>query len=156
LRSVRRLSDPGSVEHRFVGCLFTTDSPTLFYFYFIMHQESESFIKTSIHWVTSFLLSYILRYVSFTEVDSVCRVVFREPMHLCTCVEGGDLGSMFVLETQKIMFRGKNPKPSLSFLEYTVYDTRVPVHNLICLHLPVRFKTCQITVSSKTDEKIII
>ncbi len=40
----------------------------------------------------SFLLSNIFRYVSFTEVDSVYRVVFREPIHLCTCVseEGGD------------------------------------------------------------------
>ncbi len=45
-----------------------------------------------IHWVVSFLVSYILRDVSFTEVDSVCRVVLRDPMHLCTCVseEGGN------------------------------------------------------------------
>ena len=33
---------------------------------------------------TSSLLSYTLRYISFTEVDSVGRVVLREPMHLCT------------------------------------------------------------------------
>ncbi len=41
---------------------------------------------------TSSLLSYTLRYVSFAEVGSVCRVELREPMHLCTCVseEGGD------------------------------------------------------------------
>ncbi len=41
---------------------------------------------------TPSLLSYTLRYVSFTEVVRVCRVAFREPMHLCTCVseEGGD------------------------------------------------------------------
>ena len=47
---------------------------------------------THIHWVESFLVSYILRDVSFTEVGNVCRVEFREPMHLCTCVseEGGD------------------------------------------------------------------
>jgi hypothetical protein len=32
------------------------------------------------------LLSYTLRYVSFEEVGSVCRVPFREPMHLCRCV----------------------------------------------------------------------
>ena len=40
----------------------------------------------------SFLLSYILRDVSFAEVGSVCRVALREPIHLCTCVieEGGD------------------------------------------------------------------
>ncbi len=39
-----------------------------------------------------FLLSHILRDVSFAEVGSVCRVALREPMHLCTCVseEGGD------------------------------------------------------------------
>jgi hypothetical protein len=47
---------------------------------------------THIHWVESFLLSYKLRDVSCTEVDRVCRVALREPMHLCTCVseEGGD------------------------------------------------------------------
>jgi hypothetical protein len=41
---------------------------------------------------TSSLLSYTRRYVSFTEVGSVCRVAFREPMYLCTCMseEGGD------------------------------------------------------------------
>ena len=45
------------------------------------------------HWAVPFLLSCILRDVSFAEVGSVCRVVaLREPMHLCTCVseEGGD------------------------------------------------------------------
>ncbi len=30
----------------------------------------------------SSLLSYTLRYFSFTEVDSVCRVSLREPIHL--------------------------------------------------------------------------
>ena len=41
---------------------------------------------------TPSLLSYILRYVSLTELDTLCRVGFRDPMHLCTCVseEGGD------------------------------------------------------------------
>ncbi len=41
---------------------------------------------------TPSLLSYTLRYVSFGEVGSVCRVPLWEPMHLCTCVseEGGD------------------------------------------------------------------
>ena len=40
---------------------------------------------------TPSLTSYTLRYVSFGEVN-VCRVEFREPIHLCTCVseEGGD------------------------------------------------------------------
>ncbi len=42
---------------------------------------------------TPSLLSYILRDVSFTEIDRVCRVVMREPIHLCTCVsEEGDDG----------------------------------------------------------------
>jgi hypothetical protein len=54
---------------------------------------------------TPSLLSYTLRYVSFAEVDSVCRVTLREPMHLCTCVskevgdregagEGGDASNV--------------------------------------------------------------
>ena len=45
---------------------------------------------------TPSLLSYKLRYVSFAEVGSVCRVALRKPMHLCTCVseEGGDGGKL--------------------------------------------------------------
>ncbi len=54
---------------------------------------------------TPSLLSYTLKYVSFVEVDSVCRVALREPMHLCTCVseefgdrdgagEGGDASNV--------------------------------------------------------------
>jgi hypothetical protein len=41
---------------------------------------------------TPSLLSYILRYVSLTELGTLCRVGFRNPMYLCTCVseEGGD------------------------------------------------------------------
>ena len=41
---------------------------------------------------TPSLLSYILRYVSLAELGTLCRVGFRNPMHLCTCVseEGGD------------------------------------------------------------------
>ncbi len=44
------------------------------------------------HWVVSFLLSYIRRDVSLTEVDSVCRVALQEQMNLYTYVseEGGD------------------------------------------------------------------
>ena len=40
----------------------------------------------------SSLLSYTLRYVSLTELDTLCRVGLREPIHLCTYVneEGGD------------------------------------------------------------------
>jgi hypothetical protein len=51
-----------------------------------------------------FLLSYTLRYVSFVEVDIVCRVELREPMHLCTCVseEGGD-GEAACSETPSLL-----------------------------------------------------
>ncbi len=38
------------------------------------------------------LLSYTLRYVSLSELVTLCRVGLRDPMHLCACVseEGGD------------------------------------------------------------------
>ena len=38
------------------------------------------------------LMSYTLRYVSLTELGTLCRVGLRDPMHLCACVseEGGD------------------------------------------------------------------
>ncbi len=41
---------------------------------------------------TQCLFSYTLRYVSLAELDTLCRVGFRDPMHLCTCVseEGWD------------------------------------------------------------------
>jgi hypothetical protein len=60
------------------------------------------------HCVVSFLLSCILRDFSFTEVGSVCRVAFREPMHLFTCVsEEGD--------------NGEDPSPETpSLLSYTL------------------------------------
>ncbi len=40
----------------------------------------------------SSLLSYTLRYVSLTELVTVCQFGLREPIHLCACVneEGGD------------------------------------------------------------------
>ena len=60
------------------------------------------------HCVVPFLLSCILRDVSFTEVGSVCRVALREPMHLYTCVskEGGN---------------GEAPSPETpSLLSYTL------------------------------------
>ena len=40
---------------------------------------------------TPSLLSYILRYISLSELDTLCRVGFRDPIHLCTSVneEGG-------------------------------------------------------------------
>ncbi len=52
----------------------------------------------------SFLLSHILRDVSFAEVGHVCRVALREPMHLCTCEseEGGD-GEVACSETSSLL-----------------------------------------------------
>ena len=53
---------------------------------------------------TPSLLSYTLRYVRFAEVDRVCRVALREPMHLCTCVsEEGDDGETTYSETPSLM-----------------------------------------------------
>jgi hypothetical protein len=54
---------------------------------------------------TPSLLSYTLRYVSFGEVDSVCRVALREPtMHLCTYVsEEGDNGATVCSETPALL-----------------------------------------------------
>jgi hypothetical protein len=53
---------------------------------------------------TPSLLSYTLRYVSFTEVGNIWRVVLREPIHLCTCVneEGGD-GKVVRSETPSLL-----------------------------------------------------
>ncbi len=60
------------------------------------------------HCVVSFLLSYILRDVSFTEVVSVCRVALREPIHLYTCVS-------------KEGVNGETPRPETpSLLSYTL------------------------------------
>ena len=58
--------------------------------------------------VVTFLLSSILRDVSFTEVTSVCRVVFREPIHLYTCV-------------RKEGVNGEPPRPETpSLMSYTL------------------------------------
>ena len=55
-------------------------------------------------WVVSFLLSSILRDVSFTEVGSVFRVEFREPMHLYTFVsEEGSDGEAPFPETKSLL-----------------------------------------------------
>jgi hypothetical protein len=86
-----------------------------------------------IHWVVPFLLSYILRDVSFSEVDSVCRVALREPMHLCTYVseEGGD-GEAARSET-----------PSL--LSYTLRYVSFAEVGIICrvaLREPMHLCTC--------------
>ena len=56
---------------------------------------------------TPSLLSYILRCVSFTEVGTVCRVVFREPMYLCTSVneelvDGEDVSLFYFIMNQEI------------------------------------------------------
>ena len=53
---------------------------------------------------TPSLISYTLRYISFAEVGSVCRVALREPMHLCTCEseEGGD-GEAACSETPSLL-----------------------------------------------------
>jgi hypothetical protein len=46
---------------------------------------------------TPSLQSYTLRCDSFTEVDRVCRVALREPMHLCTCMsEEGSTGNTVI------------------------------------------------------------
>ena len=53
---------------------------------------------------TPSLLSYTLRYVSFAEVGSVCRVALREPIHLCTCIsEEGDDGKAARTETPSVL-----------------------------------------------------
>ncbi len=83
--------------------------------------------------MTSFLLSYILRDVSFTEVDRVCRVAFREPIHLCTCVRevGGD-GEVTCSET-----------PSL--LSYTLRDVSFTEVGRVCrvpFREPMHLCTC--------------
>ncbi len=61
-------------------------------------------LTSHIHWVVPLLLSYTLRDVSFAEVGRICRVAFREPMHLCTCVrEEGDDGETTHSETPSLM-----------------------------------------------------
>jgi hypothetical protein len=66
------------------------------------------------HWVVSLLLSYILRYVSFTEVGNVYRVALREPMHLCTRVnEEGDDGEAACSEMPSL------PSYTLRYVSFT-------------------------------------
>jgi hypothetical protein len=68
-----------------------------------LKTKTEESIRC-IHWVTSFVLSYIHRYISFGEVGRICRTVFREPMHLCTFVsEEGDSGEAPCSETPSLM-----------------------------------------------------
>ena len=85
------------------------------------------------YWVVPILLSCILRYVSFTEVGSVCRVALREPMHLYTSVseEGGD---------------GEAPSPETpSLLSYTPRDISFAEVGSVCrvaLREPMHLYTC--------------
>jgi hypothetical protein len=63
-------------------------------------------------------MSYILRDVSFAEVGKVCRVVSREPMHLCTCVsEEGDDGEAERSETSSLM------SYTLTYVSFTEVDS---------------------------------
>ena len=72
---------------------------------------------------TSSLLSYTLRYVSFTEVGSVCRVEFREPMHLCTYVsEEGDDGEDPFQETPSLLSYTRSASYATLSLKPLVYD----------------------------------
>ena len=49
--------------------------------------DGESVVSESLS-----LLSYTLRYVSLVDLDRLCQLGVRKPIHLCTCVgeEGGD------------------------------------------------------------------
>jgi hypothetical protein len=71
----------------------------------------------------SFLLTYILRDVSFVEGGSVYRVVFREPMNLlCTCVseEGGD-GEAVCSETPSLLSYTLDLDTSLSCFFFSLF-----------------------------------
>ena len=75
--------------------------------------------QENIHWVVSFLLSYILRDVSFEEVDIIYRVAFREPIHLCTFVkEEGDDGESVCSETPSLL------SYTLRYVSFTEVDPR--------------------------------
>jgi hypothetical protein len=77
---------------------------------------------------------YTRRYVSFAEVDSVCRVALRESMHLCTCVseEAGD-GEAACSETTSLL------SYTLRYVSFEEVDNvcrvvlREPMH--LCLFL---------------------
>jgi hypothetical protein len=72
---------------------------------------------------TSSLLSYILRYISLTELGTLCRVGFRDPMHLCTCVseEGGD-GEDSGSETPSLL------SYTLRYVSRLAYSSHRPAH----------------------------
>jgi hypothetical protein len=80
-------------------------------------------------------MSYTLRYVSFAEVGSVCRVPLREPFHLCTCMreEGGDGEAE----------RSETPSPSV--LSYTLRCISFTEVGSVCrieLREPMHLCTC--------------
>ncbi len=73
----------------------------------------------SVYSETSSLLSYTLRYVSFTVVVSVCRVALREPMDLCTFVnEEGD-GFRYRFSSEGASWNLVFDKMSVSVLIFT-------------------------------------
>ncbi len=66
---------------------------------------------------TPSLPSYTLRFVSFEEVVSICRVALREPMHLCTCVsEEGVDGEATCSETSSLL------SYTLKYVSFTEVD----------------------------------
>ena len=85
---------------------------------------------------TPSLLSYTLRYVSFAEVGSVCRVALREPMHLCTCVseEGGE-GEALCPETPSLLSYTQLTLRYVSFAE-------IGCMGLVALREPMHLCTC--------------
>ena len=83
------------------------------------------------HLVVPFLLSCILRDVSFTEVGSICRVALREPMNLCTCVsEEGDDGEAPCPGTPSVLSN------TLRYVSVTEVDSvcRVPLREPMYLY----------------------
>jgi hypothetical protein len=79
---------------------------------------------------TPSLLSYTLRYVSFAEVVSVCRVALREPMCLCTSVseevgdrEGAGRVGTHQMRIEKAIFNVLHPS-ALAFFYFSPLLTR--------------------------------
>ncbi len=81
-----------------------------------------------IHWVASFLLSYILRDVSFAEVGRVYRVGLREPIHLCTCVNEEQSLSGYVARTDGIVVYYESIKRELWNLRFKQPNTEIVVY----------------------------
>jgi hypothetical protein len=82
---------------------------------------------------TPSLMSYTLRYVSFTEIDIIFRVALREPMHLFTSVsEEGDDGEDVSSETPSL----------LSYTLRCVSFTEVGSIGRVALREPIQMCTC--------------